>query len=438
MKTTYLQFASKAAAGLLLLGAAFTQVQAESPAAQPASPPPPTANTSPASAPPPTASTFTEAFTKGKGQIKFRYRLESVDQENFDENALASTLRSRLNFRTADLYGFGAFLEVDWIAKIFADHYDQGGGNTPDKNKYPVVADVTGAFLNQAWLQWANPKGTLVRGGQQVILYDNQRFVGNVGWRQHEQTFDAGYFQQKTASGFDFQAAYVWQVNRIYGNDVPAGTNDNQTWLLNGAKDWKNVGKLTAYYYNIDNEDVASYSTISYGSRWAGLHKFTSLTLGYALEYAHQKGAHNNPVDYGADYYHINVSLAWPKVTPSIGFESLGGDNTRAGAAFRTPLATLHAFNGWADLFLVTPNAGLNDLYGGLKGPIGTWTWELVYHDFQAESGPAKWGDELDAGIATKFADHYSVYFKLGTFNSSSGSPYPDTTKFWVQLTADF
>jgi len=153
MKTTYLQFASKAAAGLLLLGAVFTQVQAAGPAAQPASPPPP-----PTSAPPPTASTFTEAFTKGKGQIKFRYRLESVDQENFDENALASTLRSRLNFRTADLHGFGAFLEVDWIAKIFADNFDQGGGNTPDKNEYPVVSDVTGAFVNQAWLQWRIPR----------------------------------------------------------------------------------------------------------------------------------------------------------------------------------------------------------------------------------------------------------------------------------------
>ena len=198
MKTTYLQFARRAAAGVLLLGAvSSTQAQATSPVAQPASPPPQTANSSPASAPPPTASTFTEAFTKGKGQVKFRYRLESVDQENFDENALASTLRSRLNFRTADLYGFGAFLEVDWIAKIFADHYDQGGGNTPDKSEYPVVADPTGAFVNQAWLQWANPKGTLVRGGQQVINYDNQRFVGSVGWRQHEQTFDAGYFSRK-------------------------------------------------------------------------------------------------------------------------------------------------------------------------------------------------------------------------------------------------
>jgi len=47
------------------------------------------------------ADTFTEAFTEGKAGISFRYRLEHVDQEGFDKNALASTLRGRLNFRTS-------------------------------------------------------------------------------------------------------------------------------------------------------------------------------------------------------------------------------------------------------------------------------------------------------------------------------------------------
>ena len=31
----------------------------------------------------------------------------------------------------------------------------------------------------------------------------------------------------------------------------------------------------------------------------------------------------------------------------------------------QTPLATLHKFDGWADLFLTTPNKGLQDLYAG-------------------------------------------------------------------------
>jgi len=32
----------------------------------------------------------------------------------------------------------------------------------------------------------------------------------------------------------------------------------------------------------------------------------------------------------------------------SVSAESLGGDDTISGGAFRTPLATLHAFQGWA------------------------------------------------------------------------------------------
>ena len=51
------------------------------------------------------ADTFTEAFTQGKGHIAFRYRLENVDQDSFDEDALASTLRMRLNFKTDDWKG---------------------------------------------------------------------------------------------------------------------------------------------------------------------------------------------------------------------------------------------------------------------------------------------------------------------------------------------
>jgi hypothetical protein len=384
------------------------------------------------------ADSFTEAFTRGNGHIKFRYRIESVDQQYFEEDALASTLRTRLNFRTADWYGFGAFVEVDWIAKIFWDDYDQGAGNTPDKAQYPVVADPTGVFVNQAYLQWSNPEGTLVRGGRQVIIYDNARFVGNVGWRQHEQTFDAAAFRQQTDGGFDLQAAYVWQVNRIFGNDVPAGTNDNQTWLGNVAKDWADAGKLTAYYYDIDNDDIATFSTVTYGARWVGDVQLSSVGLRYVLEYAHQSDAHNNPVDYSANYYHADLSVTWPNVTPFIGFESLGGDDSRIGASFRTPLATLHAFNGWADVFLTTPPAGLVDIYGGLKGPMGSWNWQVIYHDFQAESGSQNFGNEIDAGVTYKFAKHYGLLFNLAVFNAASGSIYPDTTKLWAQFTADF
>ncbi len=162
------------------------------------------------------------------------------------------------------------------------------------------------------------------------------------------------------------------------------------------------------------------------------------MTLGYAAEYAHQTDNTNNPVDYSANYYRVDFSVTWDKFTPYIGYESLGGDDTRPGAMFRTPLATLHAFNGWADRFLTTPPAGLNDFFLGVKGKAGTWNWNVLYHNFQAESGNADYGNEVDAALSRKFAERYAVLFKAAFFQGKNSSGFPDTTKLWVQLTANF
>jgi len=384
------------------------------------------------------AETFTEAFTQGKAGISFRYRLEHVDQERFSEDALASTIRARLNFKTADLKGWGIFAEYDFVETIGWDDYNAGFGNTPDKIKYPVVADPTGPDLNQIFISWKHNGGGEFRGGRQRIIYDNARYVGNVGWRQNEQTYDAVSYQFKNKSGVNLQVAYLNKVYRIFGRDVPAGEHDMKTWIGNLAKSWENVGKLTGYYYDIDNLNLAAFSTTTYGVRFSGSRKAGDTKLGYTAEYARQKDSANNPVDYSANYYRLDFSATFGKITPYIGYESLGGDDTRLGAMFRTPLATLHAFNGWADKFLVTPPAGLNDLFLGLKGKAGTWNWNVLYHDFEAESGKQNFGKELDASIARKFAKHYGVLFKAAWFDGSSSSIYTDTTKLWVQLTANF
>jgi hypothetical protein len=375
-------------------------------------------------------------FTEGKPLIAFRYRLESVDQDAFVHDATASTLRTRLNFASGAWNGFGFLAEYDYVFNVGWDDYNAGAGNTPEKASYPVVADPEGADLNQAYLQWQSAGGTLLRGGRERIIYDNHRFVGNVGWRQNEQTYDGVYFQHK-AAGFDWQGAWVGQVNRIFGRDVPDGRHDNNTWLLNASKAQEGVGKLAAYYYDIDDKETASFSTVSYGLRFTADLKTESAVFGFAADYAHQNDAHDNPVDYRANYYRFDVSATVRSLTPYVGYESLGGDASRPGAAFRTPLATLHAFNGWADKFLTTPNAGLDDLFLGVRGKTGAWSWELCYHDFRAQEGPGSFGDEVDASLGRALFEKFGVLLKAAWFNGEPTTPYDDTTKVWVQLTAD-
>ncbi len=385
------------------------------------------------------ADSFKELFTQGKAGLAFRYRLEHVDQDNIVENALASTIRARLNFKTADWNGWGVFGEYDFVETIGWDDYNAGAGNTPDKTQYPVVADPVGADLNQAYISWKHDGGSQFRAGRQRIKYDNDRFIGNVGWRQNEQTYDAVSYRFKNKSGLDLQFAYLGNVNRIFGDEVTAGDHEMNSWIGNAAKNWENIGKLTGYYYDIDNKDVAAFSTSTYGARFVGKHKFDATTLGYTAEYAHQTDAANNPVDYSADYWRFDFSVTFGSVTPYIAYESLGGDDSRGGAMFRTPLATLHAFNGWTDKFLTTPEAGLNDAMIGVKGKVfGKWKWNVVYHDFDAESGSASFGKEIDASLATKFAEHYGVLFKAGFFDGNETSGPPDTVKLWFQLVANF
>ena len=383
------------------------------------------------------ADSIAEAFTNGEANVGFRYRFEFVDQDRFENDAEASTLRGRLNFGTDPWNGWSLFGEFDYVTDIFWDDYNAGAGNTPDKVDYPVVADPTGADLNQAYIQWENTSGTKVRGGRQRIIFDNARFIGNVGWRQNEQTYDAGSFSQNWG-GFDVTLAYLWQVNRIFGDDVPAGEHDHSTSLVHVDRAFEGLGTLTGYFYDIDNEDAALASNRSVGVRWAGKSKWDNNEVVYHLEYAHQNDAYDNPVDYSADYYRGDLAVTFGNLTPSLGYESLGGDDGQVGGAFQTPLATLHAFNGWADRFLVTPSAGLNDLFVGLGGGLADWKWKIIYHDFEAESGSQSYGDEVDASISRKFGEHYGLLFKAAFFDADSNSTYADVTKLWVQFTAHF
>lgn len=379
-----------------------------------------------------------EAFTEGKFGYSFRWRLENVDQDPFPNDATAIPLRARINFHTSDLYGWSAKAEFDYVFNFGVDTFNAGGGNTPNPPGYPVIADPGGEDLNQLFLQYKGNIGQL-RAGRQRIIYDNARFIGNVGWRQNEQTYDS--FSYNYGYGADdtlqLQYAYVDNVNRIFGDEVNAGDHAQNTHLVNVSFKFNSATKLTGYYYDIDNEDVASFSNVTYGFRFSGKTSNDGPKFGYLLEYASQKENADNPVDYSADYWRADLSLGLNWATVYIGYEVLSGDSTLSGQAFRTPLATLHAFNGWADKFLTTPDAGLNDAFIGAKGKLGKWNWNVLYHDFSADSGSGDYGTEFDGFIKHKFMNNYSILFKAALFNSDSPA-FGDTNKYWIQLTADF
>jgi hypothetical protein len=68
--------------------------------------------------------TLAEAISGGKVGLDLRYRYEHVDADNFERNANASTLRTRLNYTTGSFNGFTALIELDDITALGSRRYN--------------------------------------------------------------------------------------------------------------------------------------------------------------------------------------------------------------------------------------------------------------------------------------------------------------------------
>ena len=380
------------------------------------------------------AESLSEAFSSGHAQLSFRYRYEFVEQDSFARDANASTVRTRLNYNTRAYKGLSFFVEFDNVTEVFSDNFNSGAGTSPDRTRFPVVADPSGTEVNQAWFNF-NFSDHDFKFGRQRIIHDNQRFIGGVAWRQNEQTFDAASFDFDIA-GSRLLLSYVDRVNRIFGGDVPAGNHDNNTLLANWSKSWNGQHELVLYYYDIDNEDVGAFSTETYGMSFDSFVQFENSLLSLGVVYASQSDGSNNPVNFSADYWRLEGALEMPTFDIIIGREVLQGNSELSGAAFRTPLATLHAFNGWSDRFLTTPDTGLEDTYIGIIGSRNRFSWYLRYHDFDAESTNQDYGSEIDASISMRLTNRISTRLKYAQYDSDGFSV--DTRHLWFLLNFEF
>ncbi|MEX2450356.1 MAG: alginate export family protein [Rhodospirillales bacterium] len=378
-----------------------------------------------------------EALTKGKFNVNVRYRYEHVDQDGIGRNANANTLRTRLGYTTGAFHGFSMKVEGENVVALGADRYNS---TTNGLSSYPVVADPEETEFNQVYLRYTGLKDTAITGGRQRIIFDNARFVGNVGWRQNEQTFDAAQVNFTGLPKTELSYVYLWKVNRVFSDESVNGNFRMNSHLLNASYDGFGLGKLTAYAYLLDfnRASQSGNSTQTYGLRFNGGYKINDNTkLLYALESAHQRDYADNANSINQNYYNGEVGLAFPKVmknlsvTGKIGYEVLEGDGVQA---FQTPLATLHAFNGWTDKFLTTPADGIEDLYFKLALNYRGVKVLGVYHDFNADNTDADYGTEWGVSISRKFFKRFLLGLKYADYSAESFAT--DTRKVW--LTAQF
>jgi hypothetical protein len=365
---------------------------------------------------------------------QFNLRFESVDQSNALDDAEALTLSSKLAYRTGTASGFSALLEIENVQIISGiDNYTVGPSNF-NRGRYSVIADPETTELDQSYVQYDSDRFT-AKIGRQVITYDNHRFVGHVGWRQDRQTFDAVSFSFKPTEKLDINYNYLDKRRRIFAEDADIDSDDHLIHI-----DYKtSLGTFTGYGYFLETENNTRNSLNTVGLRFSGSETAGDTDISYLVEYASQE-SETVLADYDADYLLLEGGVTLDIFTVKLGYEILGSDSGLYG--FSTPLSTLHAHNGWADLFLGTPAQGLTDTYLNFSGKVGGGSWSVIYHDFEAEDSTSLVDDigrELDLQYLYPVSDKLSLGVKYASYSDGdTAANKPDTDKFWLWLSSSF
>jgi hypothetical protein len=384
--------------------------------------------------------------------VDARLRYENVDQQGIDKDADALTMRLRMGgeIGTGPL---SLLAEAEGTLAI-VEHYNSGVNG---RIAYPIVADPENVELNRIQLQYKS-KAIAATVGRQRINIDDQRFVGAVGWRQNEQTFDAARVEYVGVKGLKIDLTYAWSDRTIWGIDGGSFGATNRPTHIDGDNVFANVsykfkpGTLSAFAYLVDQDEpvvaLMRNSSQTYGARFAGAWPLSKqVKLSYLASYAHQSDYRNNPVSYDADYVAAELGVEAYGFRLTGGYELLGSDASATGIAggfaLQTPYATLHKFNGWADKFLTTPQTGLQDYYAGIAytlpkvGKMGPLTAAFIFHRFDSDRANIHYGDEYNAQLSLKLNKRTTAMLKYADYQREGIASYAgdaDTRKFWAQI----
>ncbi len=392
-----------------------------------------------------------DALINGTPTLNVRGRIELAKSGDF-ERSEAYTIRTELGYGTKPWYGVRVYTSFENVVAATEKTYFNPT-NPPNTRNQTVIADPPGTEVQTGFLEvdrkdWL---GTQVRGGRQYIIYDDWRFIGNVVWRQNQQTYDAVH--AKSSLGVDdlrVQYGWIGNVNRIFGG---GGNNDNlrdfesNSHIVNLNYSAIPQAKVTAFAYLLDLEnsrstgDPAANSTQTYGFIAEG--KFDvgeKLLLDYFASYAYQADYADKATDFGAHYVHGIAGIKW-KGLGRLGaaYEMLGSDD--GNQQFLTPLATAHKFNGWADVYLNNGGpTGLRDMYISLA-PALPWKLKGVvkYHRFWDDFSGDVRGNEIDAEVKRWFGKHLMLLAKGAYFMSATDDfAEDDTWRFWFDVVVKF
>lgn len=366
---------------------------------------------------------LSDAFYQGKTSLVTRLRYENVDDANNKvDSADSLTNRLTLGFKTAEFYGLGSTIEFENVTSIGDDNYNSGTtGEGNAKTDYPLIADPELTQVNQAFLSY---KGLQL--GRQKLVLDNARFVGDVGWRQNDQTFDALTYSNKSLIPMtQFSLAYLNKVHTVFGAD-----RDLSAPLINVRISPNKAFGAALFHYAVEEEMLKAASWKHSGARVDG----EIAGFLYDASFAKQSD-YKDSATLDADYHDIQLGYKFKPITVMLQQEVLE-------KGFKTPFATLHAFNGWADRFVPDyPADGLKDSNIKLTAQFLGVKTTLGYFKFETESTGVDLGTEVDLSVAKKFTEKLNGLVKYARYSADDKAPAKfgkDTDKFWLQMQYSF
>ncbi len=426
------------------------------------------------------------ALTGGKPDLYLRYRYEQVHdgQTPSLKDAYANTLRTALGYNTGLYHDFGAYVQFQDVRVIGNDHLFNDGGINGVTHRATVV-DPEQTELHQANLRYRGlPKTTLILGRQEILDHGQppfNRYLGNVLWRQNWQSFDALRAVNQSLPATKIDYAYIWNVNRVFGQDNPIPDRANfrmDSHAVDITYSGFTWGTFYPYAYLLDfDSDVAAtqvMTTATYGLRFSGAYDLVTQAakILYTGEFAHQQDWRGNPVKVDENYYLGELGFsklfnnpAFQSVTIKGSYEvlegggpatvTIGKTTSTVAVAFQTPLGTNHAYQGWADRFLITPKDGVNDLYGTMSAQVYGANLAVVYHDLSANNLEYDYGTEWDLQLTRTFGEHYTFGLKYADYNADRNATNLarnapkntatdqfkqafDLTKFWAWIEVKF
>ena len=354
-------------------------------------------------------------------------------QENQQDGQSAS-LALRLNWQHVWLDNLSSQLQLDGVGTGWQEHYSDG----VRFNGQPRIPDVPGVDIQQAYFNY-QVSGAHIKLGRQNLEWDDQRFLSTNSFWQNPQSFDALSLDYSLAEESQLQYAYMDRAARIFGSQADEflthddinfqsqqglrpkdalGTHEMHSHALQLQwREW-DYSDLTVYGYFINNETLPAFSNHTLGTRYGYQQKFGAWNYRLSIAAARQKRTAFSS-DFDLPYWHIQNSLGYGSTEWSFDVESLGSSK---GRALITPLGFSHEYQGWADRFVATPAAGVEDISLRNTTRFGKTRVDFRYHQFYAVAGGDFYGREYDAEVSQQLASQHKIALRLARFNAAA--PY--------------